>query len=72
MKNEQGYTIIELFILVWIIIGTGMTIHGLYLAFTAHVIIGVVFIFLQPMPAISSAAYILFDYNIPAEIAKLF
>ncbi len=54
MNNEKGFTLIELvFALILIpiiILGLGIWIYGYVLAFSASIIIGLVLIFLPPLP----------------------
>ena len=47
-------------------------IYGLVLGFTAHVVIGVVFIVLPPLPTVTGIAQFFFHYNIAERLSVLF
>lgn len=59
---------IKLF-LIWAIL-VAMTIHGLVLSFSASVVVGIVAIFLQPLPLIFSLVYLVSGVNLAAKIAS--
>ena len=74
-KKRNGFTVVELLVglvaLGVIVFCAGATIHGIILAFSASVLLGVAFLFLHPLPFITGVAYWIAGYNIPAEIMKL-
>jgi hypothetical protein len=49
-----------------------LTIHGLYLAFSASIILGILVLFIEPAPFIISLCYLLSGINLAEEIVKLF
>lgn len=53
-----------------LVIGLGLTIHGLYLAFSASIVIGIIAIVVEPSPLIISLVYIAFGKNIPQMILQ--
>ena len=64
-------TLIERIISVWgifAIIGIVLTFHGLYLAFSASILIGFIVLFVEPAPLILSLIYLGWGKNL-AEIA---
>lgn len=46
----------------------GLSIYGIVLAFSASVILGVISIFIQPMPLVFGAAQFFFHVNLPVLI----
>ena len=54
MKNEKGYTLVELLIaivlLCVIVPAIGVSVYGLVLAFKASIILGIIVLALEPSP----------------------
>jgi len=62
-----------LFLMVCVVVAcVGVTIYGLIVAFVAHIVIGLIFLLLEPMPFITGMAMIFWGYNIPEMVLKLF
>ncbi len=49
-----------------------LTIHGLYLAFSASVVLGIIALFVEPSPLLFSLVYLLAGVNLPEKIMALF
>jgi hypothetical protein len=72
-KVEEEMKLIEMIIsawLLWAAIGLGLTIHGLYLAFSASIVIGIVALIIEPSPLIISLVYLGFGKDIPQMILQ--
>jgi hypothetical protein len=54
------------------IASAALTIHGLYLAFSASIVLGIIVLFLEPTPLIISLCYLFGGVNLAEEIVKLF
>lgn len=48
-----------------LLFSAGLTIYGIYLAFSASIILGIVCLFLEPSPLIFGIAMFFFDKNLP-------
>lgn len=48
----------------------GMSIYGLYLAFSASIILGIVAFFVEPSPLVFGLVMFFFDKNLPLEIIE--
>jgi hypothetical protein len=66
MKTTSGVLMLAV-ILSWVI-GTALTIHGLILAFSASVLLGIAALILEPSPAVISLVYIFTGTNVPAKL----
>jgi hypothetical protein len=63
----------SLVILLWLaifVVSLSLTIHGLYLAFSASIVLGICALILEPSPLIISLIYLAFHYNIPQKIVE--
>jgi hypothetical protein len=73
MKNDftesLGASFAILFI-VFSLICVALTVHGLYLAFSASIILGIVAFFVEPAPLIFSLVYLVWGKNLPEMIVK--
>ena len=48
----------------------GMSVYGLYLAFSASIILGIIAFFVEPSPLIFGLVMFFFDKNLPLEIIE--
>lgn len=66
--NEKGFTIIELLVVVAILCvaipAFGLSIYGLYLAFSASILLGIIALVIEPSPLVFGVA-MLFGKNVP-------
>jgi hypothetical protein len=53
-----------------LVAGLALTIHGLYLAFSASIVLGIIVLIVEPSPLIISLVYIAFGKNIPQMILQ--
>ena len=71
LKNEKGFTIIELVVVLAIlsvgVIAIGTSIYGLYLAFSASIILGIIALVIEPSPFVFGVCMI-FGKNVPEAI----
>ncbi len=70
MKSLQPLAII--FVLTIIASIISLYVYGLVLAFTAHVLTGIVWLLLPPLSLVTGIAQFFFAYNIPAHVVALF
>ena len=56
---------------VWITL-LATSLYGLYLAFSASIILGIVILVIEPLPLIFGALMLLFDLNLATKIMELF
>lgn len=68
LRNEKGFTVIELMIVLVVLCiflpAVGLSIYGLYLAFSASILLGIVALIIEPSPLVFGIA-MLFGKNIP-------
>lgn len=71
MKGLESLSVVA--ILCWLaVVGTlfAASVHGIVLAFSAHLILGLVYLFIHPVPLITGIAYWFSGYDIAAEIVN--
>jgi hypothetical protein len=74
MKNLSGF-IGYIFILISLMFGLaifGLTLHGLYLSFSASLVLGIIVLIAEPSPIVISLIYLAFNYNIPEHVIEFF
>lgn len=76
MLNNKGYTVIELLIVLAVLglVATvvGVSAYGIYLAFSASVLLGVVVLFVEPLPFVIGIVWLLTGTDIAQRILELF
>ena len=50
----------------------GLTVYGLYIAFSASFVIGLIALIFEPSPLIIALVYLAFNYDIPQHIVDYF
>jgi len=64
-----GMGLVGILLVVCCFLGTiGLTIYGLYLAFSASIVLGIIVFIVEPSPFIIGAVMLAFDKNIPEMI----
>ena len=69
----NNFTLFEGITVVWlgaIVAGLGLTIHGLYLAFSASIIFGFVALLVEPSPLVFSLIYLGWGKDLPQIIVQ--
>lgn len=54
-----------LFVLAWACFAIGISVYGIYLAFCASVILGLISLFIQPAPLVFGLGKFFFGLNLP-------
>lgn len=74
MRSSEGIAGLFLlgFIIAWWAFSIGMTVYGVYLAFTASVVVGICFLFVPFMFPLSALLSMFAHLNLPVKILELF
>ncbi len=70
--NRSINGVAALLIIVLAIFSICMSVYGLYLAFSASIILGIVVLLVEPSPFLIGVLMFFFDYNLAQVIVDLF
>ena len=75
MRNETGFTLIEVLICIVIIAliipVIGLSVYGIYVAFSASIIVGIVSLIIEPSPLVIGGLMLFADYNLPEKLVEV-
>jgi hypothetical protein len=66
----DDFNLMSIFICLTYLFLAYSTLHGLYLAFSASIIFGIIVIFMWPLPVVFSVVYYKYGINLPEVILK--